>query len=65
MLAECILLCGDIAVNPGPINFSEIQRQKGLRLCHWNIQRLTDAKFEEISLALNMSDRDPNKDSIS
>ena len=61
MLAECILLCGDIAVNPGPINFSEIQRRRGLRLCHWNIQRLTDTKFEEISLALNTSEQSPEQ----
>ena len=30
IVAECSLFCGDIAVNPGPINFSEIQRHKGL-----------------------------------
>ena len=61
MLAECILLCGDIAVNPGPINFTVIQRRKGIRLCHWNIKRFTDAKFEEISLAINMSDKRPEQ----
>jgi hypothetical protein len=48
----CILLAGDIAINPGPFNLRPIKNEKGLSFCHWNIQRLTDSKFEEIVLSL-------------
>ena len=59
MLAECNLLCGDIAANPGAINFSEIQRREGLGYVIGIY--FTDAKFEEISVALHMSDKRPEQ----
>ena len=34
MVAKCVLLCGDIALNPGPLNLRVLQRHKGLSLCH-------------------------------
>jgi hypothetical protein len=37
----CILLAGDIAINPGPFNLRPIKNEKGLSFCHWNIQRKT------------------------
>ena len=52
------LLAGDVSSNPGPIfntntqvnfNFSQ---SKGIKICHWNVQRLTDSKFEEIKHGL-------------
>ena len=52
MVAKCVLLCRDIALNPGPLNLRVLQRHKGLSLYYWNIQRLTDPKFEEISTIL-------------
>ena len=42
-----LLLSGDVQVNPGPVPIS-----KGLKLCHWNTQHLTDSKFEEIKSML-------------
>ena len=48
----CILLAGDIAINPGPFNLRPTKNEKGLSFCHWNIQRLMDSKFEEIVLSL-------------
>lgn len=52
LVAEWGLLCGDISVNPGPFNLYASQCRNGLSLCHWNIQRLTEPKFEEISKSL-------------
>ena len=47
------LLAGDVSSNHGPasnshVNFNSVQLQ-GIKICHWNVQRLTDSKFEEIS----------------
>ena len=42
LLVNILILCsGDISTNPGPA---------GLRLCHWNVQRLTDSKLEELRI---------------
>ena len=47
------LLAGDVSSNHGPAsnshaNFNSVHL-KGIKICHWNVQRLTDSKFEEIS----------------
>ena len=54
-----LLLAGDVELNPGDssdsweANLKEIKMpDKGLRIGQWNINRLTDAKFEQISLIL-------------
>ena len=42
LIAQPLLLCaGDVSLNPGTC---------GLKLCHWNVQRLTDSKAEELKL---------------
>ena len=42
LIAQLLLLCaGDVSLNPGP---------SGLKFCHWNVQRLTDSKLEELKL---------------
>ena len=45
-----IRLSNDIGIQPGPFTV-----QKGLNLCHWNMQHLTDSKFEEIRALLTQS----------
>ena len=41
-VAQPLLICaGDVSLNPGPC---------GLKFCHWNVQRLTDSKPEELKL---------------
>ena len=49
-------IAGDVDLNPG--DAAEETRQlklpsKGLRIGHWNIERLTDSKLEQISFLLN------------
>ena len=61
LLAQCILLCGDIAQNPGPIDLQAPQNLKGISFCQWNIQGLTDAKFDEISTSLVTNNNSTNK----
>ena len=42
LIAQPLLICaGDVSLNPGPC---------GLKLCHWNVQTLTDSKPEELKL---------------
>ena len=42
LIAQPLLICaGDVSLNPGPC---------GLKFCHWNVQRLTDSKPEELKL---------------
>ena len=44
LLFNILILCsGDILTNPGPA---------GLRFCHWNDQRLTDSKLQELRIFL-------------
>ena len=57
----CILLSGDIAVNPGPNNLQPPAGFRGLSVCHWNIQRLTDTKLEELSLMLTSNNNSAAK----
>ena len=35
------MLCGDIALNPGPVSINQGFKRDSLNVCHWNIQRLT------------------------
>ena len=41
VLFYCLLLCGDIEVNSGP----EINSNKNLLLCHWNVNSLSVQNF--------------------
>ena len=42
LIAQPLLICaGDVSLNPGPCGF---------KLCHWNVQTLTDSKPEELKL---------------
>lgn len=53
LLSGFLMLCGDISSNPGPFDLrASINGTKGILVRQWNIQRLTDSKFEEISLSL-------------
>ena len=48
-----VLLAGDISPNPGPSDVLKASGAKnGISFCHWNVQSLTDTKFEEISSLL-------------
>ena len=50
MLASLlVLLAGDISTNLGP-QVSGFHTQKGLNLCHWNVEHLTNSKLEEIRI---------------
>ena len=44
------MLCGDIAVTLEPLQstYNLPKVSKGLKMCHWNIQCLTDGKLEEL-----------------
>ncbi|KAK2566379.1 hypothetical protein P5673_009883 [Acropora cervicornis] len=66
-LIRRVILRGDIEVNPGP-NEDIAQRKSkqtnvqckgktnvGLKICEWNINRLTDSKFEQIKHFLTSS----------
>ena len=49
LAVNLLILCGDIAQNPGP---GVALRGKGMKVCHWNVQHLTDSKLEEIRVLL-------------
>ena len=52
-----VLLAGDISPNPGPSDVLKASGAgNGISFCQWNIQCLTDAKFEEISSWLGAQD---------
>ena len=55
-----LMLCGDIAVNPGPLQstYKLLKVSKRLKMCHWNIQRLTDGKLEELRVILAKTETD-------
>ena len=50
-VSVCLLFCGDIEQNPGPdeLNSFDLPR-KGLRFGQWNVNYLTENKFEEIKM---------------
>ena len=56
-----IILSGDISTNPGPFDLRASGKVKGVSICHWNIQHLTESKFEEISLSLRSHQHTPNR----
>ena len=49
LAVNLLILCGDIAQNPGP---GDALRGKGLKVCRWNVQHLTNSKLEEIRVLL-------------
>lgn len=52
-----VLLAGDISPNPGPNDVLKASGAgNGISFCHWNVQSLTDTKFEEISSLLGAQD---------
>ena len=55
LLATYIILSGDISTNPGPFNLRASGKVKGVSICHWNIQHLTESKFEEIISLITFS----------
>ena len=57
ILAQYIIMSGDISTNPGPLDFRCPNNNRGISFCQWNVQRLTDSKFEEISASLSTSQR--------
>ena len=61
LLATYIILSGDISTNPGPFDLRASEKVKGISICHWNVQHLTESKFEEISLSLRSHQQAPNK----
>ena len=61
LLVNVLILCGDIAQNPGP---GAACHGVGLKVCHWNIQHLTDSKLEEIRVRLTNSNNGEDKPDI-
>ena len=51
-----IMLAGDITSNPGPFDWKIRNGGKGLTIANWNIQQLSDPKFEQLSASLNTTD---------
>lgn len=60
LAAQLIVLAGDVSLNPGPVNLTSCS-SKGLSICQWNIQRLTDEKFDEIFQSLTSKSNYENK----
>lgn len=56
-----LLSAGDIAPNPGPFDLRHPNGNKGISICQWNIQRLTDMKFEQILQSLTIDNNASNK----
>ena len=61
LAANLILLSNDVALNPGPIDLRVSSQGRGITIGQWNIQHLTDAKFEQLSLSLNAHKDSANK----
>ena len=55
LLAGCLILSGDIELNPGPFDLRLSSHGKGLTIGQWNVQHLTDVKFEQLSHSFNAS----------
>ena len=57
------LIDGDVNPNPGPVDENQVSHinlnlpNNGLRAGQWNINRLTNSKFEEIKLLLTSSNQ--------
>ena len=62
-LTRRVILSGDVETNPGPnediaqqkSKRTNVQTNAGLKICEWNINRLTDSKFEQIKHFLTSS----------
>ena len=61
LLATYIILSGDMSTNPGPFDLRATGKVRGISICHWNIQHLTESKFEEISISLRSRPHTTNK----
>ncbi|KAL9977819.1 hypothetical protein ACROYT_G015268 [Oculina patagonica] len=61
LFVNVLILCGDIAQNPRP---GAASRGVGLKVCHWNIQHLTDSKLEEIRVKLTNPNNGEDKPDI-
>ena len=62
MLAAYLLfLSNDVALNPGPTDLRVSSQGRGITIGQWNIEHLTDAKFEQLSLSLNAHKDSANK----
>ena len=62
LLVTLLKLCGDVALNPGPVQLNlQSPISKGLKICHWNIQRLTTTKQDEIKISLTENSNNSNK----
>ena len=53
-----IKLANDIEIQPGP---DQAQSLNGLRICHWNVQHLTDSNLEEIRTMLTQPSNERNR----
>ena len=61
LAANLIFLSNDVALNPGLIDLRVSSEGRGITIGQWNIQHLTDAKFEQLSLSLNAHKDSANK----
>lgn len=62
LLVMILKLCGDVALNPGPERINlQSPLSKGLKICHWNVQRLTSTKLHEIKISLMNNSDNSNK----
>lgn len=61
LLATYSILSGGISTNPGPFDLRATGKVRGISICHWNIQHLTESKFEEISISLRSHQHTTNK----
>ena len=61
LAANLICLSNDVALNPGPIDLRVSSQGRGVTVGQWNIQHLTETKFEQLSLSLNAHKDSGNK----
>ena len=61
LLAGCLMLSGDIELNPGPIVLQTSSEGGGLTVGQCNIQHLIETRFQEISLLLDIHKNSINK----
>ena len=61
LAVNLLILCGDIAQNPGP---GGALRGNGLKVCHWNVQHLADSKLKEMRVLLTSPNNKEEKPDI-
>ena len=61
LAAYLIFLSNDVVLNSGPIDLRVSSQGRGITIGQWNIQHLTDAKFEQLSLSFNAHKDTANK----